>query len=304
MGGGRVAVVGSFAIGLTLRVERFPVAGETVFGGDFDQGPGGKGSNQAVQVARMGVPVEFLGAIGNDAFGDAAVDLWTSEGVGTSHLVRTDDRNTGVGFIILDSSGENRIILDPGANDSFSPRHVQDAVGVFDESNVVITQLEIPSETAGAGIAAAREAGAISMLNPAPARPVPPEMLEGLDLLAPNQTEGRILLGRDPEDRISDSDLCAELLAKGVKTVVLTRGAEGALVVTREGKLSVPSSEVDVVDTTGAGDAFNGTLAAALAEGADLEAAVRRAVAAGALACTQLGVVPSLPYASQLAEAR
>jgi ribokinase len=302
VGKGRVAVVGSFAIGLTLRVDRFPVPGETVLGWDFDQGPGGKGSNQAVQVARMGVPVEFIGVVGSDAFGDAAVTLFADEGVGTKHLLRSREYNTGVGFIILDTHGENRIILDPGANAFFSPRHVAASMDVVAASDVLITQLEIKVETAAAALAAARETGAISILNPAPARPVPSEVLAGLDLLTPNQTEARVLLGRDPEDGLSDEELCDELLGRGVKTVVLTRGAAGALIATHDGLTSVPSSAVDVVDSTGAGDAFGGTLAAALAGGMEVEAAVRRATGAGALACTKLGVIPALPYASQLDE--
>lgn len=300
MGTGRVAVVGSFAIGLTLRVERFPVAGETALGWDFDQGPGGKGSNQAIQIARMGVPVEFIGAIGMDTFGDAAADLFSEESVGTTHLVRTDEHNTGVGFIVLDTAGENRIILDPGANNFLSPDHVAESADIIGDCDVVVSQLEIRAETAAAGLASARVAGALSILNPAPARAVPQEVLEGLDILTPNQTEARILLGRDPEDELSDEDLCTELLGRGVKNVVLTRGAHGALVATAKGVTSVGSHSVEVVDTTGAGDAFSGTLSAALAQGSDLEPAVRRATAAGALACTRLGVIPSLPRASQL----
>jgi ribokinase len=302
VGTGRVAVVGSFAIGLTLRVDRFPVAGETVLGWDFDQGPGGKGSNQAVQVARMGVPVEFIGAVGTDAFGDAALALFSEEGVGTVHLVRSAEHNTGVGFIVLDTRGENRIILDPGANDFFSPNHVAQSNAAIRDCDVLITQLEIRAETAAAGLAAARAAGAISILNPAPARPVPPEVLAGLDLITPNETEARVLLGRDPEDQLSDEGLCDELLGRGVKTVVLTRGAQGALIATTAGVTGVPSFPVDVVDTTGAGDAFSGTLAAGLAGDMELEPAVRRAACAGALACTRLGVIPSLPYAAQLEE--
>lgn len=300
MGTGKVAVVGSFAIGLTLRVERFPVAGETVLGWDFDQGPGGKGSNQAVQIARMGVPVEFIGAIGMDAFGDAAADLFAEEGVGTTHLVRTGEHNTGVGFIVLDRAGENRIILDPGANNFLSPDHVAEGAGTIGGCDVVITQLEIKAETAAAGLASARAAGALSILNPAPARALPPEILERLDILTPNQTEARTLLGHDPEVALGDEALCTELLGRGIKTVVLTRGAHGALIATAEGMTSVPSSVVDVVDTTGAGDAFSGTLAAALAQGSDMETAARRATAAGALACTRLGVIPSLPHTAQL----
>jgi ribokinase len=297
---GSVAVVGSFAVGLSLRSERWPVSGETVLARDFDQGPGGKGSNQAVQVARMGGAVEFVGVIGTDAYGDVAVGLFADEGVGTRCLRRVSERNTGVGFILLDARGDNRIFLDPGANDLFTVADVDAARPVIAATRVVVAQLEIPQETAAAGLRLGRKSGATTVLNPAPARPLDRGVLELVDVLTPNQTEARILLGLAPDDARDDAEVCKGLVELGVATVVLTRGSEGALVVTSEGELDVPAHRVDVVDSTGAGDAFAGTLAAALAAESDLEPAVRRAAGAGALACTRLGVVPSLPRADVL----
>jgi ribokinase len=295
-----ITVLGSFAVGLTLRAERFPVRGETLVGRDFDQGPGGKGSNQAVQIARLGGDVAFVGVIGTDAFGDMAVRLYAEEGVDTTYLVRTSARNTGLGFIVLDAAGDNFIILDPGANALFAPEHVDRAAERLRASRVVLAQLEIPLATALYGLRAGHRAGAISILNPAPAAPVPAEALADIDLVTPNHGELRILLGRHPDDPTDSRDLCAELLRAGVRTIVLTQGAQGALIVRADGHLHVPSPPVDVVDTTGAGDAFSGTLAASLAAGAPLETAVRRAAIAGALACTRLGVVPALPTRAQL----
>jgi len=297
---GKVTVIGSFAVGLTLRADRFPVRGETLIGRDFDQGPGGKGSNQAVQIARLGGDVEFVGVIGTDGFGDIAAKLYVDEGVGTTYLARTPERNTGLGFIVLNAEGDNFIILDPGANALFSPAHVDAAGERIKSSRVVLAQLEIPLATAVYGLRVAHRAGAIAILNPAPAAPVPAEAFADIDIVTPNHGELRVMLGRRPDDPIDSRDLCAELLALGVRTVVLTQGEQGALIVRADGIQHIASHPVDVVDTTGAGDAFSGTLAASLAEGATLEAAVARAVGAGALACTRLGVVPALPRRTEL----
>ncbi|HEY8393977.1 MAG TPA: ribokinase [Thermaerobacter sp.] len=290
-----VTVVGSFAVGLTLRAERFPVAGETVIGGDFDQGPGGKGSNQAVQAARLGADVEFVGLVGDDHFAAIARELYRAEGVGTRYLGVVPDRNTGVGFIVLNREGENFIILDPGANACLQPAHVERAGERIRASDVVLTQLEIPVPAAVHALRLAREAGVLAILNPAPARAVPLEQLALADIITPNETELRILLGLRPDDAADSLDLCRRLLAAGVRTVVLTRGARGVLVVEENGVTEIPAFPVDVVDTTGAGDAFSGTLAVSLAEGRPLAEAARRAAAAGALACTALGVIPALP---------
>lgn len=295
-----VAVVGSFVVGLTLRAARFPVTGETVLAGDFDLGPGGKGSNQAVQIARLGTPVEFIGVIGTDDFGKIGSDLYEHEGVGTKHLTRTVERNTGVGFIILDETGDNRILLDPGSNAEFSPQHIEEARTVIEEAKVVLTQLEIPAETAAAGMAAGRAAGCTTILNPAPVRPLDQKVFRDVDIITPNQTEARVLLGLPPDDPSDDLALCRQLRDLGVGTVVLTRGEQGAVIVGAEGTSTIDPLKVEVVDSTGAGDAFNGALASALAAGLTLEDAARRAAGAGALACTKLGVIPALPTAAEL----
>jgi ribokinase len=300
MSANKVAVVGSFVVGLTLRTEVFPVSGQTVLARDFDMGPGGKGSNQAVQVARLRGDVEFIGVIGQDDFGQVATRLFDEEGVGRRYLETTPDRNTGVGFIILDPAGDNRILLDPGSNDLFSAEHVQRANPAISEAAVVMAQLEIPTDTAAAGLAAGKEAGATTILNPAPVRPVPQEVFASIDILTPNQSEARVLLDLSPDDPRDDGEISDRLLELGVQTVVLTRGAEGALIIDQSGTRYVPAFQVEPVDTTGAGDAFNGALAAALAAGSPLDVAVRRGAAAGALACTRLGVIPALPDSEQL----
>lgn len=296
----RVSVVGSFVVGMTLRADRFPVAGETVLAKDFDLGPGGKGSNQAVQVARLGGAVEFIGVVGSDDFGAMAFDLYEREGVGTTHLTRTDERNTGVGFIVLDPSGDNRILLDPGSNELFTPDDVRRAGKTIAASSVVMAQLEIPVAAASEGLSLGKRSGCTTILNPAPARPLPQEMLRHIDILTPNQSEARVLLDLAPDDASDDLTICARLLELGVGTVVLTRGEHGAVIVEADTTTEMPAFRVEVTDSTGAGDAFNGALATALAGGAPLPEAVRRGTAAGALACTKLGVIPALPTAEEL----
>ena len=291
---GKVTSVGSFVVGLTLRTERMPVAGETGFGTDFDLGPGGKGSNQVVQARRIGLDVEIIGLVGDDNFALIAEDLYDAEGVGTEYFNRSSDRNTAVAFIILDSAGQNRIIVDPGANELVTPNYVEKARSRIEDSDVVFTQLEISVEAAAAGMRLAKEAGAIALFNPAPARTVPPEVLANVDVLTPNESEARILLGLEPDDPIDDRDIGKRFLELGVTTLIITQGERGALVVTKDGVMQQDAFAVDVVDTTGAGDAFSGALGAYLAMGTPLESAVRFAAAAGALACTKLGVIPAL----------
>lgn len=294
-----VTVVGSYAVGMTLRTDRIPVTGETRIGSDFDLGPGGKGSNQAIQAARLGADVELVTCVGRDRFGDDAIALYAHEGVGTRHLLRSD-RSTGVGFIIVDAAGQNVIVLDMGANHELRPAHVEAARERLAVSGAVLTQLEVPLDVALATLRLGREAGVTTIFNPAPARAIAAEALAGIDIVTPNHGELRILQGMPADAEADDRDLCRRLLTAGVGTVVLTLGEDGALIVRPDGELAIPSHAVDVVDSTGAGDAFSGTLATSLAAGMDLETAVRRAAAAGALACTTLGVVPSLATADAI----
>jgi ribokinase len=302
-----VTVVGSFAVGLTLRAPRFPVAGETLVGSDFDMGPGGKGSNQAVGAARLGAESHLVAVIGADAFGDMAVDLYRREGVRTSHLRRTAERNTGVGFITLNAAGENHIVLDMGANHLLSPADVDAAEDLIARSQVVLTVLEISPASAGRAMHLARRHGVLSILNPAPAQALPDDLLEAVDVLTPNESELRLLCGRPPDDGTDTVELAHQLQRRGVRQLVVTRGSRGALVVTADGATNhVPGVEVAVVDTTGAGDAFTCALGVALAESgragqaAGLLEAVRFATCAGALAVTRLGVIPALPTRAEV----
>jgi ribokinase len=291
-------VVGSYVTGFTMRAQRLPVGGETVLADEFDHGPGGKGSNQAIQVARAGGRARLLTAVGDDGFGRDALDLWAAEGVDASAVLRGAEHATGAAMILLEADGENRIIVFPGANERLDAAVVE-AVALQD-ATVMLTQLEIPGEAAGAALRVGRAAGLTTILNPAPVRALPDAVLADADIVTPNESEARVLTGRAPGAEVDELELCAELRARGVGTVVMTLGARGALIAGDGAPVRVPAPTVEVVDTTGAGDAFAGTLAAALAGGATLRAGVERAVVAGALACTKLGVVPSLATAAEI----
>jgi ribokinase len=290
----RITVVGSFAVGMTIRAPRLPVFGQTLLGSDFDMGPGGKGSNQAVAAARLGADAGLVALVGRDALAGIAHDLYKSEGVDARHVRTREDRATGVGFIILNAEGNNFIILDMGANDALDAAAVDAAGERIIGSDVVMAVLEIPDAAAARAMEMGRLAGARTVLNPAPARALDPSMFAHVDVLTPNESELRILLGRPPDDPAPSRELAAELRAHGVGTVIVTLGRQGALVLSGDLDLLVPSLPVPVVDTTGAGDAFNAGLAVALAEGRSLPEAARFAAACGSYACTRLGVVPSL----------
>ncbi len=294
-----ITVVGSFAVGMTLRTSRMPHFGETLVGSDFDMGPGGKGSNQAVAAARLGARSYFAGIIGDDKLGEIAVDLYAREGVDATYLQKTTEMATGVGFIILNERGENGIILDMGANKLMDSAFVDGVEAQISRSHVVMSVLELPVEAAARAMELGRKHGVRTILNPAPATALDDAILANIDYLTPNETEIRILLGLPPNDPTPTIDLAHRLQQRGVKNLIVTMGEEGALVMTADGVERVPAVSVDVVDTTGAGDAFNAGLAVALAEGWDLLDAVRFATCTGALACTKLGVIPALATREQ-----
>ncbi|MCZ7418443.1 MULTISPECIES: ribokinase [unclassified Micromonospora] len=291
----KIAVVGSYGAGLTMRVPRAPVAGETLSGGRFASGHGGKGSNQAVAAARLGAEVSFLTAIGRDQFGDAARRLWHDEGVDAS-AVRTTDAATMVGFILVDDGGENRIAIAPGALDELTPADVDRFTDRIAEADLVVVSLEIPLPVALAALRTARAHGVRTLLNPAPAVALPDEAWEWIDVLTPNASEARVLTGLDPTDVASAGDVVELLRARYSGTVVLTLGADGALVDSGGHQTRVaPVTAPRVVDTTGAGDAFTAALAVALTRGDDLIEAVRYAAAAGTHAVGIAEVIPALP---------
>ncbi len=303
--GPRITVVGSYATGLTMKVERLPTQGETLLGTGYRVDYGGKGSNQAVACARLGAKVNFVARIGKDAFGDMALKLYRDEGIDLAHVKQIDGAPTGVGFITVESaSGNNCIVIDPGANEFLTAAEISDCPAAFQATAVILTQLEIPVAAAEAALRLGRARGAITILNPAPVRTLSASVLQLVDVLTPNQSEAKVLTGRSPDAVVEPEQLARELIRSGVKQVVMTLGERGALIVTSSSTSSfashIPAIKVSAVDTTGAGDAFNAGLATALASGADLEAAVRFAVVTGGLAVTKEGVIPSLASRNEI----
>ncbi len=289
-----ITVVGSFAVGMTLRTARMPIFGETLLGSDFDMGPGGKGSNQAVGVARLGAQAYFAGIVGDDKLADIGLELYASEGIDTTYLHKTKTMATGVGFIMVNPSGHNGIILDMGANKLMDAAFVDQVGPQITRSAVVMAVLEIPVVAAARAMELGRQHGVCTILNPAPATKLDDSVFRYIDYLTPNETELRILMGLAPDDPTPTIELAAQLRQRGVKNLIVTQGEHGALILNDDGRVVVPGAHVEVVDTTGAGDAFNAGLAIALAEGQPLQEAVQFANCAGALACTRLGAIPAL----------
>ena len=289
-----VVVIGSYLVALVIEVERFPAVGETVNGGGYFETHGGKGSNMAVQAARLGARCAFAGRVGDDARGRSFRAMLTGEGVGTDHLHLQQGIATGVGFILLGPGGHNMIAIDSGANAQFSAADVDQAHSAMRPPATVLTQLEIPLATAMRGMQRGRAAGCTTILNPAPAQDLSAHDLASVSVITPNETEARVCLGMAPGERADEEALGRRLLERGCGAALLTLGERGCLCVTADGSEHVPGFTVpEVVDTTGAGDAFNAALAVALAEGRPLPEAARFANAAAALCCTTLATLPA-----------
>lgn len=299
----RIAVVGSYATGLTMRVKRIPGPGETLLGTGYRVDFGGKGSNQAVGCARLGAHVDFVARIGSDAFGEMALGLYRDEGIDVTWITLCAEAPTGVGFIVVEEeSGHNSIVLDPGANELLTAMDVAKAESALASASVVLTQLEIPVEAAEAALARGRKAGAITILNPAPVRPLPASVLGLVDILTPNEKEARILAGRAADASIDPEVVAQELIQQGAKQIVMTLGERGAMLISGTSSKHFPSVSVEAVDTTGAGDAFNAGLATALAQGTRLAEAIQFAGIVGGMAVTKHGVIPSLPRHNEVLE--
>ena len=297
-----ITVLGSFVVGITVRVPRMPVPGEGLIGDLFDLGPGGKGTNQAVGAARLGAGVSLIACTGDDLFAPVADELFEAEGISREHIHRIPGVNTAVGMVTVLPSGENAIVGHLGANMEMRPGHVEAAADQIAGSDIVMAQFEVPPGAVERAMELGRRHGALTLLNPAPARAVEPRQLADVDLLTPNETETRILLGLAPDDPTPTEELARRLLDLGVGRIVVTLGERGSLIATAGGIVEIPAPRIDAVDATGAGDSFNAALATGLGEGLPLPEAVARANCAGAWCATRLGVVDGLPTRAELEE--
>lgn len=299
-----IVVVGSLNCDLVMRVPSLPKIGETALGTRFDTYVGGKGCNQAIAAARAGARVAMIGCVGRDSYGDRILEALAADEVDTSSVVRDEAAGTGVAQIFVDDAGRNMIGVAPRANFALAPEAIQAAGSLISAARVVLLQLEIPVPTVLAAARLARSAGARVILNPAPApadRSATTALVAAADVVVPNETEAEALCGMSASDEQGVQRSARGILAAGASSVVLTLGSRGALVVERSGNAQrVPAFAVDVVDTTAAGDAFCGALAAALVRGEALFDAAQWASAAGALACTRTGAEPSIPHRTQI----
>lgn len=298
----RILVIGSFMMDLVVRTPRAPKEGETIIGTSFNRFPGGKGANQAVAVARLGARVTMAGKLGQDVFGDQMLAALQQEGVATEHVLRDEQASTGIGSIVLDDQGKNRIVVVPGANLKYSLADLAALEPVVAAHDLVMLQLEMDVEVVKAAAQMGRKHGVPVMLNPAPARDLDDAFFAAVDFLTPNETEAQLLTGVTVHDVDSARQAALQLLARGLRHVVITLGDKGALLATGDRTQHVPGFSVHTVDTVAAGDAFNGALATKIAQGFSLEEAVVYANAVGALAVTRPGAIPSLPTAQEVEE--
>jgi ribokinase len=289
----RIAVVGSANIDLTTFADRFPKPGETIFGNKFDLGFGGKGANQAVAARLCGAEVFMVARVGSDLFGPATIENFRKQGIDPTHVRQVEGLSSGVAPIFVDPNGQNRILVVKGANDALKPADVDAAAETLKSADCIVLQFEIPVETVYYTIDFARKHGIRCILNPAPAQPVDLGALKNLDYFVPNESEAETITGC-PVKNVEDAKKCAEkLVAGGIRRVIITLGANGSLLASRDGSEHVPPFAVESIDSTGAGDAFIGSFAVFLAEGVPEKEAVRRANLYAGLSTTGVGTQKS-----------
>jgi ribokinase len=296
-----VAILGVFVADLAFRAGRQPKIGETIVGSGFKMGPGGKGSNQSVAAARVGANVTFISKIGRDAFGEIALKTWKDEGI-VVRAAQSDKEPTGAAYIFVNhDTGENAIIVYPGAGGAISPTDVEAAADAIRSAKVFVTQLEQPAASAQRGLEIARAAGVVTIFNPAPAEPIPDSIYPLCDYIVPNETEAATLTGLSVATMADAKRVGDALLAKGAKNALITLGERGALLHNSKSSIEIPAfSAGPVVETTGAGDAFVGGFAAAMARGIDPVEAARFGCAVAGISVTRPGTAPSMPRLAEV----
>jgi len=296
----QVVVVGSTNFDIVVKAERLPKEGETLLVSNLKFFPGGKGANQAVAVARLGAHTSLVGAVGTDIIGDHLLQGLVAEGIDTTCVRRDAARASGTAFIMLFPNGNNCIAVDPAANFNLTPADIERARGVIERADALSTVLEIPLEAVEAALRLARKAGKLTVLDAGPPRHCPAEILCLADVVSPNETELAHLTGEEVRGRVSAREAAQNLLALGVKTVVLKLGSDGSMLVTAKKTKHFPACKIEAVDPTAAGDAFTAALTVELAAGHDIDQAIRFANCAGAIAASRLGAQPSLPRRAEV----
>lgn len=296
----KIVVVGSSNTDMIVKSDKFPEPGETLLGGNFYISPGGKGANQAVAAARLGGEVIFICKVGDDDFGKRSVEGYKKEGINTQYIMTDHSHPSGVALISVNSAGENKITVAPGANGDFMKEDIQTQKDLLSQAEIILLQLEIPLGTIGQVLKLAGENNIKVVLNPAPAQTLPDWYYKDLFLITPNETEAEQLTGISIEDENSALKASKRLVEMGVKNVVITMGKKGAFVFTNEYTGLVPAPKRDVVDTTGAGDVFNGALVVALAQKKEWEESVTFACMAASLSVSKIGAQSSSPFIKDL----
>ncbi|WP_448104515.1 ribokinase [Pedobacter panaciterrae] len=296
----KIIVAGSINMDMVVKTGHIPQPGETVLGGTFFMNPGGKGANQAVAVARLGGEVAFIGKIGDDVFGKQSSQLFDEEGISTLGMLSDPENPSGIALITVDQFGENSIVVAPGANARLEPADVEQAFCLYPEGKILLIQLEIPMLTVEFAARYAHGKGMTVILNPAPANDLTPELFSLIDIITPNANEAEVLSGLKITDIASAKEAAETLRKQGVKNVIITLGKLGAVLLEEDVFYHIEAPEVETVDTTAAGDVFNGALAVAVAEGRSLRDAASFACRAAAIAVTRLGAQSSIPYRNEV----
>lgn len=296
----QIVVVGSTNTDMVVKAARIPAPGETILGGRFLMNPGGKGANQAVAAARLGAEVVFIAKVGDDLFGREAKALFAKENICTDYVLTDPSEPSGVALIMVDAKGENCIAVASGANGTLMPEDIEGVEGVIAQSDMLLMQLETPLETVRYAADVAVNLGVPVILNPAPACELPSDLYDCLEVITPNESEAELLTNIKVTDEASAEAAARVLCDKGVRQVVITMGAKGAYVFDGEDGVMVPAFKVEAVDTTAAGDVFNGALAVALTEELELEEAVRFASKAASISVTRMGAQASAPRREEL----
>lgn len=296
----KILVVGSTNTDMVIKTEHLPRPGETVLGGTFFMNPGGKGANQAVAIARLGAQVSFICKTGSDIFGHQSQQLFEEEGIETSYIFSDSKNPSGVALITVDSHAENCIVVASGANANLRPSDLAKAQDGIAAADIVLMQLEIPMDTVEYVADVAWKQQKKVILNPAPAQPLSPELLKHLYLITPNETEAEMITGIKIETLDAAKEAACRICEAGVENVIITLGSKGAYVYNSTMQQLVPSLKVEAVDTTAAGDVFNGALTVAISEGRDLVEAVKFANKAAAISVTRVGAQSSAPYRNEV----